>query len=181
MNNNYGFRLDYVKGETEAVRYLRNLAMANFGSGFVLDSPNKVVTANIASSNGTSGFILSIAEEGQKDQIIGNSAISNGDEGMLIGDLVNINDHSGIVVKNNNTFGNAANHRDPQFNNCGIVIETDDDLTVIKNWWGDATGPGIDPADSACVHPDFSGTITTNHAGKPNKVKTKKGAAILLW
>ena len=157
VNNNYGFIQDYAQGETEAVRYLANWAMANLGSGFVLDSPNKVVKGNIASSNGNSEFILTIPEEGQTDQIIGNSAISNGDEGMPIGDFVEpINDHSGIAVKkNNNIFGNANAHLDPTYNNCGIRNETGDDLVVTNNWWGDTAGPGVDPADITCVSPNL--------------------------
>lgn len=67
-------------------------------------------------------------------------------------------------VASSNIAGNSP------FNNCGTsVLGGAASLTATGNWWGDAAGPGAEPADLACG----VNTTVTASATAPFKIKVK--------
>ena len=59
-----------------------------------------------------------------------------------------------VQIEQNNIFGNDLLTRTAE--NCGLSVRSGQ-VTAKYNWWGAATGPGSDPADSVC---DNSGNGT---------------------
>ena len=92
-------------------------------------------------------------EIGDAVTFVGNSVLGNpGIGGIDVG--------AGFTgsVEKNNTFGNAGD--------CGIYNDASN-LLAANNYWGAATGPGVDPADQVCNVP----ATTSPFATKPFAVK----------
>lgn len=140
-----------------------NLARGNV-FGFSVDATDGhpasgvLVGKNIASGNDSAGFRISCgpAATGPLASFASNTAVGNGFCGVLVemdGAFSGPVSIGGITA--NNVFGNDAS------TNCGLFISNGDTnhnsltVTATGNFWGAASGPGPDPADtagtSACI------------------------------
>jgi parallel beta-helix repeat protein len=146
-----------------------NSATANFDSGFFIRGTGHVLTGNLSSGNHYPGFFL----QGSGHLLTGNSAIGNQFAGIVV-------DSSATTITKNNIFGNNFLTYQGALN-CGLRNRSGTSLSLAKNFWGAATGPGTlatpqpDPADNVCDDPSYPGSSTTvpSFAIKAFKVKLK--------
>ena len=179
LNLNHGF---VMVGSGHTIR--ENIALGNRVAGFSIGGSGHTVSDNVASANGL-GFQLSFS-----GQFTRNVASSNGYAGGIVisGGVLEFhhnavigNESVGIVVfgqdatmTDNNIFGNGTTG-----SNCGLLNVSGTVLTVPNNFWGAASGPGLDPADAigeACVgggHP--YPTLVDPVATKPFNISVKSG------
>jgi parallel beta-helix repeat protein len=161
-----------------------NAAMGNGDDGFHLNGGGSVLQGNVALGNGETGFNLSggnlltgsIASGNHRgvevddgDVVTKNAIVSN--EGVGVVDR----DGNGGQVTKNSIFGNHFATDDLIIgSNCGVLlgatVQTPPLLT--QNFWGDAAGPGSDPADALCTLVPSAAT-TAPFATKEIKVKAK--------
>jgi len=146
-----------------------NLALTGAGAAFDIYGSYNSVTNSLASGGGA-GFQVNVLGTSPG---IGNTFTNDISTGNAIGfnlfgpavlsnvDAIN-NYEAGITVRqagqvtvnNSNIFGNGT----ISGLNCGIENFTGSTSTVIKSYWGAATGPGAEPADVTC---DYNGSVTT--------------------
>ena len=121
----------------------RNVVTGTLNSAFA--PSNGPVRRNVAIGNG-SGFEFGgpTVTEFKK-----NIAISNSDAGVLFDNGI----APSMIFEKNTFAGNGGN--------CGVTVYgSNQTLSAAKNFWGAATGPGADPADTVCNNGPFN-TITT--------------------
>lgn len=187
-----------LEGSVTNVRIAGNTATLNGSNGnnaFFIQGSNNIATKNVAQHNSRAGF--GVAGSGQRvtrnvasNNLVGfevtatgvfrhNSAVGNAIHGLdlsVIGQIeVQHNDfveNGGLgiwakratEVTENNIYGNNGS------GNCGLQNDVPF-LSAINNYWGAATGPGPDPADTVC---DSVGSITTTlpFATRPFRVRS---------
>jgi parallel beta-helix repeat protein len=141
-------------------RLVGNAASANGGGGFLIDlSDVAFVSGNVASANGSAGFDMRRSDPVTLQR---NTAAGNMDDGiaLLIG--------GGGAVTRNNLLGNGI----LSGSNCGIFNSWGPfPFGAERSYWGQASGPGADPADATCG-PDV--TLVDPVAPKEIKVKLKQ-------
>jgi hypothetical protein len=117
----------------------RNVAMG-CETGFHQDAGATVarLVRNTAIGNGT-GFNI-----GKSAEFTGNAAIGNGFAGVVL------SPNAQVPLFRDNAF--IASHE-----NCGVFNDSSLMLDASGNYWGAATGPGPDPADTIC---DGAGSVT---------------------
>ena len=110
------------------------------GSGIAASADGVVAKGNVVTGVGTEGIGL----EGTGVQVIGNSSIGNNEGVRMFGPAPS------ATVSGNNFYAN--------YSNCGIYEYAGPAVTLAAsgNFWGAASGPGGDPADTICA----SGGIT---------------------
>lgn len=134
-----------------------NVASGNSDNGFHLSGSGHYFEKNAANGNG--GVGLFVQNAASAESIVGNSFVGNGGAGLwLIGPVTEIS--------RNNIYGN-----DPS-GNCGVLNQTDTAVEMTKNFWGAASGPGVNPADDVC-NMGTSSTTVGPAAKKPFKLKLK--------
>ncbi len=126
-----------------------NLAKGSLGYGFaVLGSADTTITKNLAVDGYGPGFLVSFATTAPAFRK--NAAIGNLDAGLYVSGLGSV--ATSMTIEKNSFFGNGTRPHYPPAN-CGIVIQNSGAqmLTVNAggNYWGAASGPGADPADTA--------------------------------
>ncbi len=180
VNNNSGFNLragggTLVKNNLAVGNATDGLTMSRIGSG----GGGISLIGNSASGNETKGFLLQNVDKfignvctrngigmrclGLKMQIKKNFIAGNRKYGMLL--IRNGSGAAAVTVEKNNIFDNGWESG----GNCGLNNQLATALTVRKNFWGDAGGPGADPADDTCGAP----VTEASPAKKPVKVKVK--------
>ena len=163
---NVGGRGFLVYGGTDGASIFRNVADGSGYAGFQVAGSNLHQVVDNVASNNFIGFEIE-----QRTLVKNNSAISNRvgihlsgvDEGnQIVGNTIVGNDETGIEIisassrteiKRNNIYGNgvagintAAGHAV----GCGIVDYSGPIVvSAANNYWGAASGPGVDPADKA--------------------------------
>jgi hypothetical protein len=137
-----------------------NTATGNGAEGYRLAGSGTELKSDLAASNGTQGFEVF----GPGHQLVGSSAIGNGGEGMLFlaGGIGGVLVSEGNVYANGLSGGGAAN--------CGIANNSGIGVGAPEMFWGDAGGPGLDPADMTC---GANPVAFAPFSGAPFKVKTK--------
>jgi hypothetical protein len=122
------------------------------GSGIAASADGVVVKGNVVTATGTEGIGL----EGTDIQVIGNSSIGNGQGVRVYGPA------TGAVVSGNDLYAN--------YTGCGIAENVGPSVTLAAtgNFWGAASGPGLDPADGLCAG---SGITVPTFAPAAIKVK----------
>jgi hypothetical protein len=88
-------------------------------------------------------------------RVIGNSVYGNS-YGIVVNASVDV-PFTGIITRNN-IVGNTA---------CGLENIEFPGLVATNNYWGAASGPGADPADTFCYHHAQASTIATPFATAP--------------
>ncbi len=131
-----------ASGAGKTVR--KNLVAMSGNSGISASSGSAIV------GNIVAGGSFGIAASGTVS-VVGNAAYGNG---------IGLSGGGGIIVKNN-FYGNSK----------GLENRTGGALLAADNYWGAATGPGPDPADTAVDGPNSGPTTVTPFATKPFKVK----------
>jgi hypothetical protein len=161
-----------------------NTAIANGGAGFSQQDDDVTYRASTALGNGGAGFEVN---QGDRTVLVGVLAQGNGTGIETGGDDVVVskssvvgNRGSGILVDANgqrltvtktNVFGNGADASDPAFANCGIASAGGGPLTLPSVFWGDAAGPGADPADRLCLLVPHANVVADPILTKELKVK----------
>lgn len=128
-------------------RLVRNAAIGGGSIGFLLTAPSAfLLNDNAAVGNTGQGYILTVDNAGSPNLLKGNSAIRNGDVGLLLAS-------SGeTLVTGGQIYGNAAT-----MDNCGLRNTGSGEVSTNGIFWGAATGPGAAPANLACK--DGGGTV----------------------
>ncbi len=139
-----------------------NSAASNTESGFKVLDTGHVLRGNLATANGTYGFRF---EAATGSVLAGNAASSNQEAGVF---LV----FGSATISGNNLYDNGIG-AGATFPNCGLANQSGGAISAPNNFWGDAAGPGSDPADAACNSGGGSSTATDPPATKPLKVKVK--------
>jgi hypothetical protein len=138
-----------------------NRALFN-NEGFVIGGDAHKVKKNIGADNSLAGFEIDV-QAGALHPVAdfsGNAAIANGNRGIEVVAAPGLGANApAVVIKSTNMYGNGD-----AVNNCGLVVINGDatnsvTVTAAKNFWGAATGIGINPADSA------GGPCTTTAGG----------------
>jgi parallel beta-helix repeat protein len=153
-----------------------NLAVGNGEFGFAVDCSDCTVSRNVATGNGYAGFavfrsasrvvdnvaigndLYGIQVGGGGHVVMHNSAIANRRAGLYMTGSVDVR------VTANNIFGNGLD--EGFWHNCGLVKAASGDLEAEGNYFGAATGPGLDPADAVCTQAPGT-TDVTPFATKP--------------
>ena len=145
VRNGVGFR---VAGTGHLVQ--QNAASAN-NIGISINGSTHRIEQNVVTGSRFEGFFLGA----NGSTFTKNSSLAN-DRGMLIEGV----DAGTLTVTQNNLIGNL---------NCGIETNLISGGTVLapQNFWGAASGPGLDPADEAC------GVVANPFATKEIKVRAK--------
>jgi hypothetical protein len=153
--NSVGFALSGTGNSIKANRAVRNFL------GFSVQGTGHKVTQNVATENLAGGFeiVLLAGMASPLSTFTKNAAVANGTFGIEVLADEFLDAEATVVIKNNDMFGNAD-----EGNNCGLAIQNGSasELVTVKaknNFWGAATGIGINPADSA------GGACTTNSGG----------------
>jgi hypothetical protein len=115
------------------------------GDGFAVHGSGHMLTYNVSNGN-VSGYSL-FGNASLKH----NSAIGNTDAGIRFepGSQGNVS-HSNIFGNGDQILSISA-----PYYNCGLLNRSGQSITAIGNFWGEASGPGADPADAVC---DINGT-----------------------
>jgi parallel beta-helix repeat protein len=153
-NNGHGFEMF---GQSHIFR--ENAAIGNNGEGFlVFGGQSHTMENNVSTANGV-GFHVFSGSVSLKS----NSAVGNADVGILLGQAATAR------IGGNNIFANGLVPVQSQQTNCGLVNSSGNSIVATNNFWGAATGPGVDPADEVC---DISGsTAFLPFAQKPFSVE----------
>jgi hypothetical protein len=148
-----------------------NVASRNGGPGFIIFGSGHHVAGNIANATAYSGY-----EIGGSFTFTTNYSVGNGQNGLRLepssssplatirynailgskGPGISLIPLANTIVERNNIYGNDA-----AGDNCGMINRSTTPMTVGNNFWGAATGPGADPADTVCAEPGAA-VITVN-------------------
>jgi hypothetical protein len=146
--------------------------VVGWGIGISAAAPNTTVSNNVVTrsvANGISAYGISVVTG---NVVTGAAGLGTGirlhDSTRATGNNVLGNAFAGIVAESalvtidgNNIFGNLGTFGAV---NCGVFNDTAGTLLAANNYWGAASGPGPDPADTTCG----GGTVlTTPFATKP--------------
>ena len=155
-NRSFGSQTGFLVLENDST-LTGNVASGNSDNGFHLAGSGHQFERNVANGNGEAGLFVQNAASAES--IVANAFVGNGGPGLwLIGPA--------SEISRNNIFGN-----DPS-GNCGVLNQTDLAVQATKNFWGEASGPGAQPADDVC-NLGASTTSVGPVAKKPFKVKLK--------
>jgi len=155
---NIGLENHGVKNLISANLSIGYRGMYDSSNGFEIFGQDTTVRSNYAIGGSQGFYVYGSGHDLEENSAIGagigfsvwdgkvrlsrNSAIGNKGSGISI--------RAGTVqVDQNNIFGNYDFGRTGR--NCGLSISSGQ-VTAKYNWWGAATGPGSDPADSVCDH-----------------------------
>jgi Right handed beta helix region len=113
------------------------------GAGFRISGADVLAEDNISEGNFGPGFLLTLVTPANTLQRIRNNvAAGNAGAGVVIRTV------GGAVgaanVRFNNIFGNLG-----AGTGCGLINESGKTVNAKGNFWGQASGPGADPADKA--------------------------------
>lgn len=170
-----------------------NVARSNGETGFHSDTHGSdVLVGNVSTGNAQDGFEVQDSDHG--DVFRGNVAAGNGRDGFSIesatghvitGNAIVGNRSFGVflaggtsaTITGNNIYGNADTVT-PLLSgtNCGIFNASGTAVDATNNFWGDAAGPGANPADYVGTIVCDGGTKVTQFgpvATKELKVKPK--------
>jgi parallel beta-helix repeat protein len=149
VNNSWG---GISADTTGGVHVLGNFASGNGGGRPVSDRGQPIVPLSTGFDIGTQARVednVSIANYGPGFRFT-NGSTSAGTL-QVRHNAATANDGAGIViaggkvdVRINNIFGNLG-----AGSGCGLINESGRTIDATKNFWGAATGPGVDPADKA--------------------------------
>ncbi|GIW44026.1 MAG: hypothetical protein KatS3mg077_1308 [Candidatus Binatia bacterium] len=159
-----GFR---CSGTCSGVTFMDNVSRRNNGHGFeILAGAGHSLTGNLATGNGSSGFYVNFSTP-TAVTFLRNTATNNGAAGFTFpgtmatdsnnyptltncvavgnqGDGIQVSGH--LVVTRSNIYGNIGGGF-----NCGInKLSGLGSISASQNFWGNASGPGPDPADQLC-------------------------------
>jgi len=182
LNNGFSFG-----GSRHTIR--DNIALGNTRAGFGISGSGHTVSDNVASDN-SFGFEISFSGQFTHNvansngglrfnfgsrvggiiinpgvsglEIRRNAVIGNGGEGIQVYS-------SNVTITENNIFGNGTTA-----SNCGLTNGTGTVLMAPNNFWGAASGPGLDPADAVCNDAN-SATPVDPVATKPFTISVKSG------
>ena len=155
-NRSFGSQTGFLVLEHDST-LTGNVASGNSDNGFHLSGSGHQFEKNVANGNGGAGLFVQNAASAES--IVANTFVGNGGPGLwLIGPA--------SEISRNNIFGN-----DPS-GNCGVLNGTDLAVQATRNFWGEASGPGAQPADDVC-NLGASTTSVGPVAKKPFKVKLK--------
>lgn len=129
-----------------------NAAIGSTGEGFELSGCTSChVDGNTAVGGASVGYRISNWASGT---LTGNAALGNVGGGFVIE-----GSSTGVKIQKGNIAGNGGN--------CGITnnISPASPVDATHNFWGQASGPGPDPADDVC--PGTGAVTTTPFATKP--------------
>jgi hypothetical protein len=166
-------------GTCTGVQLSRNVARSAGAAGFqITRGTNHVLSRNSAGGNAGRGFNFApSAGTAMAVTLTGNESAANTQEGfafssdaqpLMTGNISTGNHNEGIqlagpgtgstigLINKNTIYGNDVS------GNCGIRLTTADSINATGNYWGAASGAGIDPADATCL--PTGGTID---AGSP--------------
>ena len=140
-----------------------NTVVSN-GTGIVLFGLTHVVTDNVVAGNRLTG--IEIGPPGTALNVNGNTVVRNRAAGVHV-QSASSGDYAGLVITGNNLYANGLVFN----NNCGVENDHFEVVRAERNYWGKATGPGANPADSACGNVDavpFAARafVITNDAGR---------------
>lgn len=128
--------------QDDDVTYRSCTALGNGGAGFEVNQGDRTVLVGVLAQGNATGI-----ETGGDDVVVTKSSIvGNRGSGILVDA-----DGQRLTVTKTNVFGNGADASDPTFANCGIASTGGGPLTLTPVFWGDAGGPGDDPADRLCL------------------------------
>lgn len=126
--------------------FIGNLASGHTSTGFFITPfpvTNITMKKNVSIGNGGMGFSFN---QTLTLTLVGNSAIGNGDAGIFVA--------GAAVLDGNNVFGNGTKAL-TTYPNCGLVQAGIALADASNNFWGDAAGPGANPADDICNNTTF--------------------------
>jgi hypothetical protein len=172
---NRGGGISLAQGEAHRVE---SNVVAHHANGITVTTSRSRVTANFAHDNALRGIIVAAGDRtlvernvsthnlvgievvGTNHLVRRNSVVGNFGVGVAV-ENGNIIPTSGIHVLENNIFGNATSVVGGVEPNCGLSNRTfRGEVNARNNFWGLASGPGVDPADAAC-NPGGTGTLLT--------------------
>jgi hypothetical protein len=130
--------------------------------GLRVDGTASEFTGNIVVANRTRGFEINAGPH----LIAKNSIVAN--HGVGITTVV-----PAISVQRNNIYGNGTTTA-PGVTNCGLENLSGGLVDATENFWGVASGPGSDPADTVCGVPP-STTVVDPVATKPFNIPVRVG------
>jgi len=128
--------------QDDDVTYRSCAALGNGGAGFEVNQGDRTVLVGVLAQGNATGI-----ETGGDDVVVSKSSVvGNRGSGILVDA-----DGQRVTVTKTNVFGNGADASDPAFASCGITSAGGGPLTLTPVFWGDAAGPGDDPADRLCL------------------------------
>jgi hypothetical protein len=154
--------------QDDDVTYRASNALGNAGAGFEVNQGDRTVLVGVLAQGNGSGI-----ETGGDDVVVSKSSVV-GNRGFGI--IVDA-DGQRLTVTKTNVFGNGADGTDPAFANCGIASAGGGPLTLTSVFWGDAGGPGDDPADRLCLLVPHASVIDEPILTKELKVKPASRAS----
>ncbi|MGH2359242.1 MAG: hypothetical protein ACRDGM_01700 [bacterium] len=164
-----------------------NVATGNDHIGFGILGTNFTVTDNVSSAN-LQGFTLGFTGKFSRNVASGNRF--NGIDGgsnvprlEMTRNTISANRQIGFkgggtednfTFTENNIYGNGTLGG---AGNCGVQNDLAPvvPLVIPRNFWGDASGPGPDPADTVCESNTGSVTVVEPIATKPFNIDAKTG------
>jgi hypothetical protein len=161
---------------------ISNLVTGSKDSGFFVKGSAHRLTGNVLEGNSTGIRVEGTSSEFTENIVVGNSRgflITAGPH--LIAKNAIIANHGvgiqvdvpAISVQRNNIYGNGTTPV-PGEANCGIFNVSGGLVDVTENFWGAASGPGSDPADTVCNVPP-STTVVNPVATKPFNIQVEAG------
>jgi len=130
-------------------------------NGLRVDGTASEFTENIVVANNLRGFEINAGPH----LITRNTIVAN------VGAGINTSAPA-ISVQRNNIYGNATGPNDGT--NCGLANVSGGLVDATDNFWGAASGPGSDPADTFCNVPP-STTVVDPVATKPFNIPVRAG------
>jgi parallel beta-helix repeat protein len=132
--------------------------------GILLFGTGHLVTDNIVTHNRVNG--IELGPPGTDLKVNGNTIVRNRGAGVQV-QPARPGDYAGTLITGNNVYGNGL----VTSANCGVENQHAELVKAERNYWGAATGPGANPADSACGNVDAVPFATrafaiTNDAGR---------------
>lgn len=162
-----------ISSSPTGVQLLQNRVTGGCGVGMSVTGGDVVVSGNSASASltGVSVFGSGTTFDGNVLasnfvglRVYGAIAVTRSSFTGNRGIGIELNTGSNGSVTTSNLVGNGV----ASGTNCGISDSFSLPVTVDGNWWGTATGPGSDPADTKC-----SGPLPASFAEKAVSVKLK--------
>jgi len=153
-NEDNGFRLAFTSSDVSLVG---NASTGNGDAGFRVTGTDHSLTGNVASGNQEQGFRVFETGHVLKD----NAAVGNRRSGIVFENAATGS------AKRSNLYGN-----DVDFENCGLLNQSNSTVDATSSFWGAAGGPGDEPADAACSEPG-STTFWDPPSNKEISVKPK--------
>jgi nitrous oxidase accessory protein NosD len=135
----------------------KNASVGCGAPGFYLAAGTTLLlTDNVSMGSAVAGFLI----VGGSDHVLdGNSAIDNDAVGIQLGSV-----GTGVSVIGGNLYGNGGSG-----SNCGLTNSSANLVQTSDIFWGDPSGPGVDPADAVCDN--IGATVVDNPARSADKVK----------